>query len=166
MQTLLFVQDNAQHSGQDQHFTFSTRFELHPTPRGVPPAADGEQTPHQRAAGAIVTGPAGEEIWTDQYGRVRYSLVGIAAAKWMKTAPAGYASIPVGGQRLQDDPDPRIGQVLVDFKTAAIRIADHRGAYLQPGHHAAVGTAGNGVAERDLQPLAVWRANERQHAAF
>ncbi|WP_251990119.1 contractile injection system protein, VgrG/Pvc8 family, partial [Salmonella enterica] len=29
MQTLLFVQDNAQHSGQDQHFTFSTRFELH-----------------------------------------------------------------------------------------------------------------------------------------
>ncbi len=31
MQTLLFVQDNAQHSGQDQHFTFSTRFELHPT---------------------------------------------------------------------------------------------------------------------------------------
>ncbi|EDR6143417.1 type VI secretion system tip protein VgrG, partial [Salmonella enterica subsp. enterica] len=30
-QTTLFVQDNAQHSGQDQHFTFSTRFELHPT---------------------------------------------------------------------------------------------------------------------------------------
>ncbi|MGS9097658.1 contractile injection system protein, VgrG/Pvc8 family, partial [Salmonella enterica subsp. enterica serovar Infantis] len=30
LQTLLFVHDNAQHSGQDQHFTFSTRFELHP----------------------------------------------------------------------------------------------------------------------------------------
>lgn len=30
-QTTLFVQDNAQHSGQDQHFTFSTSFELHPT---------------------------------------------------------------------------------------------------------------------------------------
>ncbi|MCT7218018.1 hypothetical protein M1198_10485 [Salmonella enterica subsp. enterica serovar Oranienburg] len=73
----------------------------------------------------------------------------------------------MGGQRLRDDPDPayRPGSA-GGFQKRRSGSADHRGAYLQPGHHAAVGTAGNGVAERDLQPLAVWRANEWQHAAF
>ncbi|HCA4618657.1 TPA: type VI secretion system tip protein VgrG, partial [Escherichia coli] len=31
VQTTLFLRDNAQHSGQDQHFTYVTTFELHPT---------------------------------------------------------------------------------------------------------------------------------------
>ncbi len=81
----------------------------------------------------------------------------------MKTAPAGYASATMA-QRLRDDPDPAYRpEVLVDFKTA-IRSADHR-AHLQPDNYAAVGRW-EWRRRAIFQPLAVWRANERQHAAF
>ncbi|MGF7473474.1 type VI secretion system Vgr family protein, partial [Salmonella enterica subsp. enterica serovar Minnesota] len=71
MQTLLFVQDNAQHSGQDQHFTFSTRFELHPTREVFRPQRTVSKPHTKGPQSAIVTGPSGQEIWTDQYGRVK-----------------------------------------------------------------------------------------------
>ncbi|EIG0961211.1 type VI secretion system tip protein VgrG, partial [Salmonella enterica subsp. enterica serovar Tudu] len=70
-QTTLFVQDNAQHSGQDQHFTFSTRFELHPTREVFRPQRTVSKPHTKGPQSAIVTGPAGQEIWTDQYGRVK-----------------------------------------------------------------------------------------------
>lgn len=118
MQTLLFVQDNAQHSGQDQHFTFSTRFELHPTREVFRPQRTVSKPHTKGPQSAIVTGPAGQEIWTDQYGRVkvqfgwdRYGKMDENSSCWIRVsypwACKGFGMIQI----------PRIGQeVLVDFK--------------------------------------------------
>ncbi|MGL8233634.1 type VI secretion system Vgr family protein [Salmonella sp. NW620] len=118
MQTLLFVQDNAQHSGQDQHFTFSTRFELHPTREVYRPQRTISKPHTKGPQSAIVTGPAGQEIWTDQYGRVkvqfgwdRYGKMDENSSCWIRV------SYPWAGKGFGMIQIPRIGQeVLVDFK--------------------------------------------------
>ncbi|ELD3528345.1 type VI secretion system tip protein VgrG [Salmonella enterica] len=118
MQTLLFVQDNAQHSGQDQHFTFSTRFELHPTREVFRPQRTVSKPHTKGPQSAIVTGPAGQEIWTDQYGRVkvqfgwdRYGKMDENSSCWIRV------SYPWAGKGFWMIQIPRIGQeVLVDFK--------------------------------------------------
>ncbi|EBV4568732.1 type VI secretion system tip protein VgrG [Salmonella enterica subsp. enterica serovar Nima] len=118
MQTLLFVQDNAQHSGQDQHFTFSTRFELHPTREVFRPQRTVSKPHTKGPQSAIVTGPAGQEIWTDQYGRVkvqfgwdRYDKRDENSSCWIRV------SYPWAGKGFGMIQIPRIGQeVLVDFK--------------------------------------------------
>ncbi|EIM5718122.1 type VI secretion system tip protein VgrG [Salmonella enterica] len=118
MQTLLFVQDNAQHSGQDQHFTFSTRFELHPTREVFRPQRTVSKPHTKGPQSAIVTGPAGQEIWTDQYGRVkvqfgwdRYGKMYENSSCWIRV------SYPWAGKGFGMIQIPRIGQeVLVDFK--------------------------------------------------
>lgn len=118
MQTLLFVQDNAQHSGQDQHFTFSTRFELHPTREVFRPQRMVSKPHTKGPQSAIVTGPAGQEIWTDQYGRVkvqfgwdRYGKMDENSSCWIRV------SYPWAGKGFGMIQIPRIGQeVLVDFK--------------------------------------------------
>ncbi|EAZ5517039.1 type VI secretion system tip protein VgrG [Salmonella enterica] len=118
MQTLLFVQDNAQHSGQDQHFTFSTRFELHPTREVFRPQRTVSKPHTKGPQSAIVTGPAGQEIWTDQYGRVkvqfgwdRYGKMDENSSCWIRV------SYPWAGKGFGMIQIPRIGQeVLVDFK--------------------------------------------------
>ncbi|EBT2245956.1 type VI secretion system tip protein VgrG [Salmonella enterica] len=118
MQTLLFVQDNAQHSGQDQHFTFSTRFELHPTREMFRPQRTVSKPHTKGPQSAIVTGPAGQEIWTDQYGRVkvqfgwdRYGKMDENSSCWIRV------SYPWAGKGFGMIQIPRIGQeVLVDFK--------------------------------------------------
>ncbi len=118
MQTLLFVQDNAQHSGQDQHFTFSTRFELHPTREVFRPQRTVSKPHTKGPQSAIVTGPAGHEIWTDQYGRVkvqfgwdRYGKMDENSSCWIRV------SYPWAGKGFGMIQIPRIGQeVLVDFK--------------------------------------------------
>ncbi|EDW2407535.1 type VI secretion system tip protein VgrG [Salmonella enterica subsp. enterica] len=118
MQTLLFVQDNAQHSGQDQHFTFSTRFELHPTREVFRPQRTVSKPHTKGPQSAIVTGPAGQEIWTDQYGRVkvqfgwdRYGKMDENSFCWIRV------SYPWAGKGFGMIQIPRIGQeVLVDFK--------------------------------------------------
>lgn len=118
MQTLLFVQDNAQHSGQDQHFTFSTRFELHPTREVFRPQRTVSKPHTKGPQSAIVTGPAGQEIWTDQYGRVkvqfgwdRYGKMDENSSCWIRV------SYPWAGKSFGMIQIPRIGQeVLVDFK--------------------------------------------------
>ncbi|EEM1326601.1 type VI secretion system tip protein VgrG [Salmonella enterica subsp. enterica serovar Typhimurium] len=118
MQTLLFVQDNAQHSGQDQHFTFSTRFELHPTREVFRPQRTVSKPHTKGPQSAIVTGPAGQEIWTDQYGRVkvqfgwdRYGKMDENSTCWIRV------SYPWAGKGFGMIQSPRIGQeVLVDFK--------------------------------------------------
>ncbi|HGA9646305.1 TPA: type VI secretion system Vgr family protein [Salmonella enterica subsp. enterica serovar Saintpaul] len=118
MQTLLFVQDNAQHSGQDQHFTFSTRFELHPTREVFRPQRTVSKPHTKGPQSAIVTGPAGQEIWTDQYGRVkvqfgwdRYGKMDENSSCWIRV------SYPWAGKGFGMIRIPRIGQeVLVDFK--------------------------------------------------
>ncbi|WP_250279047.1 type VI secretion system Vgr family protein [Salmonella enterica] len=118
MQTLLFVQDNAQHSGQDQHFTFSTRFELHPTREVFRPQRTVSKPHTKGPQSAIVTGPAGRKIWTDQYGRVkvqfgwdRYGKMDENSSCWIRV------SYPWAGKGFGMIQIPRIGQeVLVDFK--------------------------------------------------
>ncbi|ECY9326452.1 type VI secretion system tip protein VgrG [Salmonella enterica subsp. enterica serovar Typhimurium] len=118
MQTLLFVQDNAQHSGQDQHFTFSTRFELHPTREVFRPQRTVSKPHTKGPQSAIVTGPAGQEIWTDQYRRVkvqfgwdRYGKMDENSSCWIRV------SYPWAGKGFGMIQIPRIGQeVLVDFK--------------------------------------------------
>ncbi|ECD4430036.1 type VI secretion system tip protein VgrG [Salmonella enterica subsp. enterica serovar Saintpaul] len=118
MQTLLFVQDNAQHSGQDQHFTFSTRFELHPTREVFRPQRTVSKPHTKGPQSAIVTGPAGQEIWTDQYGRVkvqfgwdRYGKMDENSSCWIRV------SYPWAGKGFGMIQIPHIGQeVLVDFK--------------------------------------------------
>ncbi|EBJ5653325.1 type VI secretion system tip protein VgrG [Salmonella enterica] len=118
MQTLLFVQDNAQHSGQDQHFTFFTRFELHPTREVFRPQRTVSKPHTKGPQSAIVTGPAGQEIWTDQYGRVkvqfgwdRYGKMDENSSCWIRV------SYPWAGKGFGMIQIPRIGQeVLVDFK--------------------------------------------------
>ncbi|EHS2597099.1 type VI secretion system tip protein VgrG [Salmonella enterica] len=118
MQTLLFVQDNAQHSGQDQHFTFSTRFELHPTREVFRPQRTVSKPHTKGPQSAIVTGPAGQEIWTEQYGRVkvqfgwdRYGKMDENSSCWIRV------SYPWAGKGFGMIQIPRIGQeVLVDFK--------------------------------------------------
>ncbi|WP_366538269.1 type VI secretion system tip protein TssI/VgrG, partial [Salmonella enterica] len=67
---------------------------------------------------AIVTGPAGQEIWTDQYGRVkvqfgwdRYGKMDENSSCWIRV------SYPWAGKGFGMIQIPRIGQeVLVDFK--------------------------------------------------
>lgn len=118
MQTLLFVQDNAQHSGQDQHFIFSTRFELHPTREVFRPQRTVSKPHTKGPQSAIVTGPSGQEIWTDQYGRVkvqfgwdRYGKMDENSSCWIRV------SYPWAGKGFGMIQIPRIGQeVLVDFK--------------------------------------------------
>ncbi|HHY0928498.1 TPA: type VI secretion system Vgr family protein [Salmonella enterica] len=114
MQTLLFVQD----SGQDQHFTFSTSFELHPTREVFRPQRTVSKPHTKGPQSAIVTGPAGQEIWTDQYGRVkvqfgwdRYGKMDENSSCWIRV------SYPWAGKGFGMIQIPRIGQeVLVDFK--------------------------------------------------
>ncbi|HHY2511264.1 TPA: type VI secretion system Vgr family protein [Salmonella enterica] len=114
MQTLLFVQD----SGQDQHFTFSTSFELHPTREVFRPQRTVSKPHTKGPQSAIVTGPAGQEIWTDQYGRVkvqfgwdRYGKMDENSSCWIRV------SYPWAGKGFGMIQIQRIGQeVLVDFK--------------------------------------------------
>ncbi|ECH3774469.1 type VI secretion system Vgr family protein [Salmonella enterica subsp. enterica serovar Newport] len=118
MQTLLFVQDNAQHSGQDQHFTFSTRFELHPTREVFRPQRTVSKPHTKGPQSAIVTGPAGQEIWTDQYGRVKVQFGWDRCGKMDENSSCWIrVSYPWAGKGFGMIQIPRIGQeVLVDFK--------------------------------------------------
>ncbi|MEC9997297.1 type VI secretion system tip protein TssI/VgrG [Escherichia coli] len=118
VQTTLFIQDNAQHSGQEPHFSYSTSFELHPTSEVYRPQRT-LRKPHTKGPqSAIVTGPAGQEIWTDKYGRVkvqfgwdRYGKNDENSSCWVRV------SYPWAGKGFGGIQIPRIGQeVLVDFK--------------------------------------------------
>ncbi|MBN6046610.1 type VI secretion system tip protein VgrG [Citrobacter sp. ku-bf4] len=118
VQTTLFLQDNAQHSGQDQHFTYVTTFELHPTSEVYRPQRTVSKPHTKGPQSAIVTGPAGQEIWTDKYGRVkvqfgwdRYGKRDENSSCWIRV------SYPWAGKGFGMIQIPRIGQeVLVDFK--------------------------------------------------
>ncbi|HCQ3759682.1 TPA: type VI secretion system tip protein VgrG, partial [Escherichia coli] len=118
VQTTLFIQDNAQHSGQEQHFSYSTSFELHPTCEVYRPQRTLSKPHTKGPQSAIVTGPAGQEIWTDKYGRVkvqfgwdRYGKNDENSSCWVRV------SYPWAGKGFGGIQIPRIGQeVLVDFK--------------------------------------------------
>ena len=118
VQTTLFLQDNAQHSGQSQRFSFSTSFELHPTREAYRPQRTISKPHTKGPQSAIVTGPAGQEIWTDKYGLVkvqfgwdRYGKMDENSSCWLRVSQP-WAGKGFGGIQI-----PRIGQeVLVDFK--------------------------------------------------
>ncbi|EFU0733676.1 type VI secretion system tip protein VgrG [Escherichia coli] len=118
VQTTLFIQDNAQHSGQEQHFSYSTSFELHPTSEVYRPQRTLSKPHTKGPQSAIVTGPAGQEIWTDKYGRVkvqfgwdRYGKNDENSSCWVRV------SYPWAGKGFGGIQIPRIGQeVLVDVK--------------------------------------------------
>ncbi|EFH5103718.1 type VI secretion system tip protein VgrG [Escherichia coli] len=118
VQTTLFIQDNAQHSGQEQHFSYSTSFELHPTSEVYRPQRTLSKPHTKGPQSAIVTGPAGQEIWTDKYGRLkvqfgwdRYGKNDENSSCWVRV------SYPWAGKGFGGIQIPRIGQeVLVDFK--------------------------------------------------
>ncbi|EHD1160114.1 type VI secretion system tip protein VgrG [Escherichia coli] len=118
VQTTLFIQDNAQHSGQEQHFSYSTSFELHPTSEVYRPQRTLSKPHTKGPQSAIVTGSAGQEIWTDKYGRVkvqfgwdRYGKNDENSSCWVRV------SYPWAGKGFGGIQIPRIGQeVLVDFK--------------------------------------------------
>ncbi|MCU9673586.1 type VI secretion system tip protein VgrG [Escherichia coli] len=118
VQTTLFIQDNAHHSGQEQHFSYSTSFELHPTSEVYRPQRTLSKPHTKGPQSAIVTGPAGQEIWTDKYGRVkvqfgwdRYGKNDENSSCWVRV------SYPWAGKGFGGIQIPRIGQeVLVDFK--------------------------------------------------
>ncbi|HCN6310286.1 type VI secretion system tip protein VgrG [Escherichia coli] len=118
VQTTLFIQDNAQHSGQEQHFSYSTSFELHPTSEVYRPQRTLSKPHTKGLQSAIVTGPAGQEVWTDKYGRVkvqfgwdRYGKNDENSSCWVRV------SYPWAGKGFGGIQIPRIGQeVLVDFK--------------------------------------------------
>ncbi|MFC5472448.1 type VI secretion system Vgr family protein, partial [Paraherbaspirillum soli] len=112
----LHLQDNGQSSGQGSYECQST-FSVLPTNKVFRPSrvirkpfTHGPQT-------AIVVGPAGEEIFTDQYGRVkvrfhwdRYARNDHSDSCWIRVSQA-WAGSGFGGIFI-----PRIGQeVIVDF---------------------------------------------------
>jgi type VI secretion system secreted protein VgrG len=114
----LRLQDIGDASAQ-QEFECRVDFEVIPSSKIFrAPAPD---TPRPRTTGpqtAIVTGPAGREIWTDQYGRVklsfhwnRYCTKDENSSCWVRVS-SPWAGTNFGGIQI-----PRIGQeVIVDFE--------------------------------------------------
>jgi len=115
--THLRLQEPGQASGQEG-FDCRVEFELIPTSKiyRAPPVASRPRTTGPQTA--IVTGPAGREIWTDQYGRVklsfhwnRYCTKDENSSCWIRVA-SPWAGTSFGGMHV-----PRIGQeVIVDFE--------------------------------------------------
>jgi type VI secretion system secreted protein VgrG len=125
--TLLMVEHRARNTsyraGQVDPFEYRNRFEaipnsvkFRPARRACKPVIDGTQT-------AVVVGKSGEEIWTDQYGRVvvqffwdRQGTSNENSSCWIRVAQGwagkqwGYICIPRIGQEvivsfLEGDPD-------------------------------------------------------------
>jgi type VI secretion system secreted protein VgrG len=113
----LRLHESAHASGQE-NYVCRTDFQLQPankifrSPQTQPkPSTTGPQT-------AIVTGPANQEIWTDEYGRVkvsfhwnRYCTKDENSSCWIRVS-SPWAGTNFGGMHV-----PRIGQeVIVDFE--------------------------------------------------
>ena len=112
------LQDIGEHSGQGQVFSCSVSFELLPTSEIFRPARTIGKPRTLGPQSAIVTGPPGEEIHTDQYGRIkvqfpwdRYGNMDENSSCWIRVTQP-WAGKGFGGMQI-----PRTGQeVLVDFK--------------------------------------------------
>ncbi|AGU52878.1 putative type VI secretion system protein, Vgr family [Variovorax paradoxus B4] len=114
----LRLQDVGDASAQ-QEFECRVDFEVIPTSKVF--RASAPPVPRPRTTGpqtAIVTGPAGREIWTDEYGRVklsfhwnRYCTKDENSSCWVRVS-SPWAGTNFGGIQI-----PRIGQeVIVDFE--------------------------------------------------
>jgi type VI secretion system secreted protein VgrG len=107
------------YASQDELAYYEFDFITHPT---TLPFRPGRHTPRPRTNGpqtAVVVGPAGEEIWTDQYGRIkvqfrwdRYGQMDENSSCWVRVS-SSWAGSTFGGIHI-----PRVGQeVVVDFIT-------------------------------------------------
>jgi type VI secretion system secreted protein VgrG len=114
----LRMQEPGEASGQE---VFECRVDFDVIPSGKVFRAPPPNAPRPRTTGpqtAIVTGPAGREIWTDQYGRVklsfhwnRYCTRDENSSCWVRVS-SPWAGTNFGGIQI-----PRIGQeVIVDFE--------------------------------------------------
>lgn len=114
----LRLQEPGETSGQE---TFECRVDFDLIPGHKVFRAPAPRAPKPRTAGpqtAIVTGPAGREIWTDKYGRVklsfhwnRYCSKDENSSCWVRVS-SPWAGTSFGGMHV-----PRIGQeVIVDFE--------------------------------------------------
>ncbi|KLN52898.1 type VI secretion system tip protein TssI/VgrG [Variovorax paradoxus] len=143
--THLRLQDVGDASSQ-QEFECRVDFEVIPTSKVF--RAPAPPVPRPRTTGpqtAIVTGPAGREIWTDEYGRVklsfhwnRYCTKDENSSCWIRVS-SPWAGTNFGGIQL-----PRIGQeVIVDFEngdpdrpivTGRVYNADNMPPWTLPGN--------------------------------
>ena len=112
------IQDNGEHSSQGQEFVYATSFELLPTSEVFRPQRTIEKPHTHGPQSAIITGPAGEEIWTDKYGRVKVQFLWDRYGKWDENSSCWIrVSQPWAGKGFGGIQIPRIGQeVIVDFK--------------------------------------------------
>lgn len=107
------ISEGTKGEGSIQKFTFST----HPTTRNYRPQ---RVTPIPRPSGpetAVVVGPAGEEIYTDKYGRVKVQFHWDRDGKMDENSSCWIrVSHPWAGMNYGSIHIPRIGQeVIVDF---------------------------------------------------
>ena len=112
------IQDNGEHSSQGQEFVYGTSFELLPTSEVFRPQRTIKKPHTHGPQSAIITGPAGEEIWTDKYGRVKVQFLWDRYGKWDENSSCWIrVSQPWAGKGFGGIQIPRIGQeVIVDFK--------------------------------------------------
>ena len=136
------LRDKRSTAGRDQHFTYVTTFELHPTSEVYRPQRTLSK-PHQRPAERHRHRPGGAEIWTDKYGRVKVQFGWDRYGKNDENSSCWIASATRGRGKDWDDPDPahRPGSA-GGFQKRRPGFTDYRGAHLQTGHHAAVGLPG------------------------
>jgi type VI secretion system secreted protein VgrG len=113
----LSITDQGEASGQSQ-YSCANQLQVMPTKHIYRPARNTALPKTTGPQTAIVTGPAGREIWTDQYGRVkvsfhwnRYCTKDENSSCWIRV------SNPWAGNNFGAMAIPRIGQeVIVDFE--------------------------------------------------
>ncbi|WP_239366658.1 type VI secretion system Vgr family protein [Snodgrassella communis] len=118
IETSFMIQEIGEHSSQGQHFTYNTSFELLPTSEVFRPQRTIKKPHTNGPQSAIVTGPAGEEIWTDKYGRVKVQFLWDRYGQWDENSSCWIrVTQPWAGKGFGGMQIPRIGQeVIVDFK--------------------------------------------------
>src|SRR5215469_14344333 len=148
------LEDNAYESSSDEGASYHCQFTVQPRRQQFRPA---RITPEPKVSGpqtAMVVGPAGEEIWTDKYGRVkvqfhwdRYGKKDENSSCWIRVshpwAGKGWGAVSI----------PRVGQeVIVDFLegdpdqpiiTGRVYNADTMPPYVLPGEAVVSGIKSN-----------------------
>jgi type VI secretion system secreted protein VgrG len=118
VETSFMIQDMGEHSSQGQQFEYNVNFELLPTSEVYRPQRTINKPHTHGPQSAIVTGPSGEEIWTDKYGRVKVQFLWDRYGQWDENSSCWIrVTQPWAGKGFGGMQIPRVGQeVIVDFK--------------------------------------------------